>query len=289
MSGRKTMDRVVVCLLIHGEESYFTAGRQAALSVLQYSDFDLFLVLGPGPDLRLRNDARIHRHHLSSETTHGYRARPFLRKFHALQTCLENTEHRWLMLLDADAMLVRTITQRMVQLALANSGFGMVEQTTIQGSTMNRADFHHHYVRHSLAWLAPGTNPPKLSDFRYYNSGVVLGRRQEFVAFSHWALGALNTNPGDHRVGEHMIGDQDYFQFWTNSLHLEDRNTLPWFWNHCEHWDEGFPRKEAYILHFSNFCRAPTPWQILRMALMRRGAARAASACRRIEELLARK
>jgi hypothetical protein len=83
-----------------------------------------------------------------------------------------------------------------------------------------------------------------------------------------------------------MIGDQDYFQYWTNNLHSENRNTLPWMWNHCEHWDEGFPRKDAFILHFSNFCREPTPWQILRMFLMRHGARHAATTCRRLEEFL---
>jgi glycine betaine/choline ABC-type transport system substrate-binding protein len=80
----------------------------------------------------------------------------------------------------------------MVQQALAKTGFGMVEQTTILGSTMNRSDFRDHYALHSLAWLAPEAKPPSLSDFRYYNSGVVLGHRQEFIEFSNWALAVLN-------------------------------------------------------------------------------------------------
>ena len=264
------------------------AGRQAVLSVLQFSDFDIFLILDSGKDLQVKNDSRIHRHHLSQETSCGYRARPFLRKFHALDTCLRNTEHRWLILLDADAIFVRPITQNMVTQALPNTGFGMVEQTTIQGSSMTRADFRNHYIQHSLAWLAPGTIPPDIFDFRYFNSGVVLGHRHEFLDFTDWALATLNSNSGCHTVGNHMITDQDYFQFWTNNLHPENRNTLPWPWNHCEHWDQGFPRKEAYILHFSNFCREPTPWQILRMYLMRCGARQPARACRWLGGLLAR-
>lgn len=264
------MGEVSVCILIHGKRNYFWAGRQAALSVLENSDFDLFLVLGPGPDLRLNATPRLRCHALAQETGHHYRARPFLRKFHALQACLENGRHRWLLLMDADTIVARTISRRMIEEALAGRSLGMVEQTTILGSAMSRQDFLRHYVQHTLSWFAPGAIPPSLDDFRYYNSGVVLGRREAMQEFVGWALETLDRNRGDHRVGPHMIADQDYFQYWTNNVRPTSCISLPWHWNHCEHWDEGFPRPEARILHFSNFCLAPTLGQVVRMSLLRR-------------------
>ena len=242
------------------------------MSVLQFSDFDLFLALGTGPDLRLSKGSRIYQHHLADRYPHGYRAHSFLLKFHALQACLENTQQRWLLLLDADALLVRPITEDMIRKALIKRGLGMVEQTTVRGSSMGSKEFLDHYRQHTLAWLAPEAQPPGILAFRYYNSGVVLGERNHFQEFTSWALATLDRNPGSHQVGKHMIGDQDYFQYWTNNLHPNTRNTLPWYWNHCEHWDQGFPRKSAYILHFSNFCLEPTYQQVLRMYLLRHNA-----------------
>ena len=234
------------------------------------------------------NESRIGQHYLLTEHSDNYRAQPFLLKFKALQACLASTQHRWLILLDADAIMVRPITKEMIRGALLKPGLGMVEQTTILGSSMSRTDFRDHYLQHSLTWLAPGAEAPDTSKFRYYNSGVVLGRRYEFQEFTAWALTALDRNPGSHSVGKHMIGDQDYFQFWTNNLRPDSRNTLPWYWNHCEHWDEGFPRKGSYILHFSNFCLEPTRWQILRMNLMRRKAWRVERICHWLADLISR-
>jgi hypothetical protein len=266
------MNRVVVCILIYGSNNYFKAGIQAALSVLEFSDFDLFLAFGPNRDPPLGNESRIRHYQLQIERSPGNRAQPFLLKFQALQACLSNTQHSWLMLLDADAVLVRPITKEMISQALPKSGLGMVEQTTILGSGVGREDFHNHYNQYSLAWLAPGADPPKQSRFRYYNSGLVLSRRNELQAFIDWALTTFDQHPGNHLVGQHMIGDQDYFQFWANNLRPNNCNKLPWYWNHCEHWDKGFPRKGAYVVHFSNFCLEPTPWQLLRMRLIRHNA-----------------
>jgi GT2 family glycosyltransferase len=44
---------------------------------------------------------------------------------------------------------------------------------------------------------------------------------------------------------------------------------LPWQWNHCEHWDEGFPREAALIAHLSNFMNGPTPDTISRLRALR--------------------
>jgi hypothetical protein len=265
------MGEVAVCILIHGNPNYFRTGKQAALSVLEQTDFDLFLALGSGPPLRFFARSRIYCHPLPEETEPGYRARPFLRKFYALQSCLERLDHSWLILLDADAIMVQPFTKQMVVESLADRGIGMVAQRTILGSGMGRRDFLTHYVDHSLAWLAPDAVPPQLEAFRFYNSGVVVGKREELTRFLRWAQETLSTRVGSHNVGKHMIADQDYFQFWTNNLHPESSVSLPWSWNHCEHWDEAFPRKEAKILHFSNFCQGPSLWQAMRMNMLRRG------------------
>ena len=282
------MSDVVVCILLYGHRNYFYAGRQAALSILQHSDFHLFLARGRKHRLKLGQRSRVRQETIQMENTAGYRAQPFLLKFKALKACLENTRQPWIILLDADAVLVRTLSARMIQQAIPKQGLGMVEQKTVCGSDMSRADFRDHYVRHSLACLAPTAQAPALSDFRYYNSGVVLGRRQEFQKFIDWALNKTDQNPGCHQVGKHMIGDQDYFQFWTNNLQRQHRNTLPWFWNHCEHWDQGFPKEGAYIIHFSNFCQKPTYEQVLRMYLVRHGARRLERICLPLAEKILR-
>ena len=83
------MGAVAVCILIHGNRNYFRAGRQAARSVLHRTDFDLFLALGSGPPLDFNAGSRVCYQTLPEEAGLGYRARPFLRKFHALQSCSE--------------------------------------------------------------------------------------------------------------------------------------------------------------------------------------------------------
>ena len=72
-----------------------------------------------------------------------------------------------------------------------------------------------------------------------------------------WAFQTIARQPGDHQIGEHMIADQDYFQYWANRLHPGTCAELPWYWNHCEYWDESFPRLGVLFAHFSNFCNGP--------------------------------
>jgi hypothetical protein len=264
------MAEVVVCILVHGPENYYRAGRQTALSVLDHSDFDVFMVHGSSSDIGLKPNHRLRLHSLPKESGHYYRARPFLRKFHALQACLDSNKNSLLMLLDSDAVLARTINKQMFERALGAKDLAMVEQTTILGSEMCRRNFLDHYIRHTLAWLDPGAPPPSLEGFRFYNSGVVLGRRKTFQDLVAWAISTLNEEKGDHTVGDHMIADQDYFQFWTNTQDPGCCTTLPWYWNHCVHWDTGFPRRGAYILHLSNFCSPPTFFQLFQMSVLRR-------------------
>ncbi|MCB2228223.1 MAG: hypothetical protein KQH53_16200 [Desulfarculaceae bacterium] len=255
---------VWVCLTIHGHPAYYLAGRQAALSVLKRSGFKVFLVTDHLLKTGLLPRRRMLVHPLGPVQSR-VRARRFLAKLTGLKALLERTDSELIMLLDADAVLVRDLTPDHIRRALDRRGLGLVEQTTILGSSMSRADFLRHYQEHSLAWLAPDESPPPLEQYRYYNSGVVLGRRDELERFSAWAQEMLTLRPGDHRVGEHMVADQDYFQYYANSLRPQACRELPWHWNHCEHWDQGFPRPGAFVCHFSNFCMRPGWRQTLRI------------------------
>lgn len=270
---------VCACVLVHGRRGYFRAGREAARSLLDHSDFDVFVALGAGDGPppptsqrlrveRLRNDA----------TTKQSRASRFLLKFEALDACLHASDAPYLLMLDADAVLVAPTTSDDVRAALGDRSLGMVEQTGIRGSDMDRQGFLEHYARHSLAFLAPGTPAPPLSSFRFFNSGVVLARREEMAAILGWARQRMAAAAGPHCVGEHMIADQDYLQVWANALRPGACAELSWQWNHCEHWDADFPRPDARILHFSNFCRGPRRQDVAHMRAARTGRLRDAVA-----------
>ncbi len=259
-----------VCILIHGQPNYFYAGRQAALSVLDYSNFNLYLALGRGPDLRLPVSSRIRTDPLVDVPQSHHRATRFLLKFRALQSCLEKVQNDYIILLDADAMFAAPVDVGQLHEALQGHPLGMVEQTTIIGSSMSRADFLQHYARYSLKFIAPHESPPPLENFRYFNSGFVLGTRSEMERLAVWAQGAIANAPKEHQIGEHMIADQDYLQYWTNNLHPACCASLPWYWNHCALWDETFPCGGARIVHFSNFCNGPDAGTVRRMAAFRR-------------------
>lgn len=261
---------VCVCTLMHGAPSYLAAGRETACSVLENSRFDFFAACGSGDQLDLPASRRVSAHRLSPVPPAGDRARRFLRKFEALSACLAAGSHEWIVLVDADAVLARTLTERRLRRAIGAAGFGMVEQKGIRGSSMDRGAFLDHYARHTLAFLAPGAVPPAVGDFRYYNAGVVIGARWAWEAFVPWALETMSAR-GEHQVGEHMIADQDYLQYWANNLHPGSCVELPWHWNHCEWWDDGFPRPGVLFAHFSNFCHGPAPATLARMQRLRSG------------------
>jgi hypothetical protein len=160
----------------------------------------------------------------------------------------------------------------MLELALEGRSLGMVEQPGIRGSGMEHSDFLSHYRDHTLQWFENSRDPaPDPNDFRFYNSGVVVGRREAFAAVVDWAIASIRGTDREHQVGEHMIADQDYFQYWCNRLHPLSCTPLPWYWNHCEHWDVSFPRRGALVTHFSNFCAGPRRLLSQRMWLTRCG------------------
>lgn len=261
-------------MLVHGRRRYFRAGREAVRSLLAHTDFEVVAALGPGRGPAPPRARRVRRVRLPEEPAVPGRAGRFLRKLEAIRACLHASDAPLLLLLDADAVFVAPTRGPDVRRALGEREIGMVEQTGIRGSGMGRAELREHYTRHALAFIAPDRAPPPLADFRFYNSGVVLGTRAAFAEIAEWTLGrvaAAARARRAHQVGEHMISDQDYFQVWANQLHPERCAELDAAWNHCEHWDAPFPQPGARILHFSNFCDGPTHANLARMRAARRG------------------
>ena len=249
--------RASVCVSILAGSAFADCARESVLSVLENSSFDVHLSLVGVKPKRLPPTRRLVVSALDTPRRRRERAWPFLRKFWALERCLARTDADRLVLLDADAVLVRRLEDRDVAAALSGGALGMVAQETITGSAMTRADFHDHYVRHTLAFIAPGEKPPPPERFRYFNSGVVLGTRAELESLCSWATSAIAGAGRRHAVGKHMIADQDYFQYWAHAVAPERTVALPWSWNHSGAWHEGFPRPDARILHFTNFCNGP--------------------------------
>lgn len=265
------MTDVSVCITVHGDAGYFRAARHAALSVLEHSEFELVIARGEGPGLGLPDSARLRNLDLQAPTASG-RAYRFLHSFEALRACLEEASGDLLISLDSDALLCRRLDAATIDRALQGRSMGMAEQTTIRGSGWTRQDLHRNFVEHALAWIDPGAPPPQPASFRFHNGGVVVARREVWEALTAWALEEVRAARGEPRVGEHMIGNQGFYQYWTNVLHPGSCTTLSWHWNHCEHWDEAFPSRDAFILHFANHCLGPGRRQPLRMAMARRAA-----------------
>jgi GT2 family glycosyltransferase len=271
---------VCACLLIHGQRRYFEAGYEVVRALLERSDFDLFIGLGPGRGPRPPRSKRAQVTRLDIAGDGDDRASGFLGKFAALEACLAASDSPLILMLDADAVLVSTTSGRDVRDALGTSPMAMVEQTGIRGSEMDRAGFLDHYLKHSLAFIAPDAPAPEIARFRFFNSGVVIMTREEAQAIAQWArdsIASARSIGRAHHVGEHMIADQDYFQVWANTLHPDHCRDLDGVWNHCEHWDDDFPRPNARILHFSNFCDGPTREGLKRIRHAARGASRVGS------------
>jgi hypothetical protein len=264
------MARVCVCVTVSGGWKNYFAARQALVSVLDRTPFDVFAAVGSGPGWLLPAHPRLQVTRVADPSSGEHRSAPFLRKFNGISAGLRHTDADYLVVLDADTVVTGRIDVANVERALDGLPLAMAEQTGIRGSAMGRAGFMDHYRAHTLAWIAPAVAPPRLERFRFFNSGVVLGARAEFERLTAWALDTIGRLGPRHEVGRHMIADQDYFQAWTNTLHPGSCRTLGWEWNHCEHWDEGFPRRGALICHFSNFCNGPTARTLARMAWARR-------------------
>jgi hypothetical protein len=258
-----------VCVYATGAARYGEVAREAALSVLDHSTFDLCLVHDIGLDRWVPRSSRVERLPLRRAPAIDP-ADPFNGKLEALRLCIERSRDDLFIMLDADAVVTRAIGERDLRAALGGKGMGMVEQKRTVSNGMGREDLYAHYCRVSLQFDAPHLPPPALEAFRYFNSGVMLLEREAALAALDWACGCVRDRPRPHRIGQHMITDQDHFQVWTNSIQPGCCAELPWYWNHCGHWDADFPRADAWIVHFSNFCQGPGPETARRMRLVRR-------------------
>lgn len=262
---------VCVCVLAMGTREYARIADQTVMSVLEHTPFDVLLALDqPAPLPESASHPRVRIAVLDPLPGHSHRSRGFLCKFDALSACLNFSRAAWVLMLDADALVVRTMDEEDLAGALGGHVMGMAEQLTITGSDMSRKDFLHHYVNHTMVWFGNSASSPPLEDFHYYNAGVVVAQRAEMERLVNWAQQIISVSDKDHEVSGELIADQDYFQYWTNTLHPGCCVTLPWDWNHCEHWDNDFPRKGALILHLSNFCNGPAPSTLERMIEFRR-------------------
>ncbi|RTL93356.1 MAG: glycosyltransferase family 2 protein [Hyphomicrobiales bacterium] len=256
--------KVVICMLALGKPGYALAAHEALQSFLRHSDLEIYVTTDPNSSALLPRSPRLH---LNLVDTNGQssRASGFLAKFEALAWCLERSGADIVLQVDADAVLLRRLAAQNVADALGDRGMAMVEQTGIAGSDMGRRDFLAHYRNYALAFVDGSLPAPREEDFRYFNSGVVIARADELRRFLDWTTACLRLLPPDHAIGGQMIADQDYFQIWTNTLAPERRRELPWQWNHCRHWDDGFPRQGALIAHFSNFCNGPDMEAVMAM------------------------
>lgn len=257
-------NRLVACVIAHGDPNYRSAAVGAALAILEHTDWELVLVSDAPIPAVVADDPRVSGLRFEPPPV-GDRAVRFLAKFDALERALAISDAPLVALLDADTRIVRRTTADDVADALGGLSMGMVEQTGIRGSGMDRSRFREHYRDVSLAFIDSTAPVPALEDFRFFNSGVMFGRREAIVDLVRTTRARIERRTDAHVVGEHMVTDQDYFQHWANTLYPGACAELSWEWNHCEWWDDDFPAAGARILHFSNFCLGPTREALERM------------------------
>jgi len=263
-TGTGRGESVVVCTYAVGAPLYFSAMRETVRSALRHTSFDVLAMVGTDCAIALPSHPRFRPISLSAAPA-LHRSQRFLLKFLALRSCLEHSAADFVLYLDADAVFARRVSARDVSTALEGRELGMVEQNPPPGSPHGRAFFHDHYRHHTRPWLGARDEAPPLDVFRFFNSGVVLARRAALSQICDWTLAEIDRRGPVHQVGEHMIADQDYLQFWANEIRPDCAASLDWSWNHCEHWHGGFPRRGVRVAHLSNACHGPTRRNIWRL------------------------
>ncbi|MBW3097516.1 glycosyltransferase family 2 protein [Pseudohoeflea coraliihabitans] len=257
----------IVAMLATGSVGYAFAARQAVQSVLAWTDFDIHISCDDVGALLLPHSPRIHLHHLQA-ITNAPRGAHFLEKFTALEAALAASDDDLILMLDVDAMLVRPITHADLDAYLGICGIAMAEQNCTIPDGTSREDLFRHYRQVSLPAVlrsetgksVPGSqaSAPDLATFRYHNAGVALFRRAALTEFLAWARAIERRHPDVARYKGRLIADQDFLQVWCNSVRPGICAELPATMNHCALWHGDFPRPDAAILHFSNYCNGPT-------------------------------
>jgi hypothetical protein len=255
----------VVHFYIMGEKRYYEVGREAIHSILQQTKFDVVVGCDDPSQLREFRTRRVRfvPVMLSGDAYAGRTLLFKLESLHLAQPLFDS--YRFVLCLDPDTVLIRPLTDQNIEAALANRTMGLVEQGLPSHATTTKTDLWENYLLGLRLLQGEDVQVPDSTSFRYYNGGVVLAEVNELRKFSAWARPLAHRIGPGHDFGPVFVADQHYFQVWANHLHPERIIRLPWSWNYCEHWDEGFNPREATILHFSNYCLGPASTTVQRM------------------------
>jgi GT2 family glycosyltransferase len=248
--------RVVFLISIFGGSNYYSAAELCVGSLLENTTFPVLVGCDRSADFRLEYPGRLQIVDLEAMNP-GSRASGFLGKF---QTALEapiGEEVDICVLVDVDCLLTTALDEETIVSVLGQSDFAMVEQKTVSGSTMKRADFLHHFSEVALPVIDSNECISSLEHFRYWNSGICIARLGALRELARFALQRFYDHPDLFSRGGHLVADQDFFQYWGSIRKPGSVATLEPNWNNCAHWDDEFPMSNAYFLHWSNFCLGP--------------------------------
>jgi GT2 family glycosyltransferase len=195
------------------------------------------------------------------------KAEPFLHKFEIWKQALVGNNEEIFLHLDADASFTRNFSYDLLERDLGQFSIGMVEQPRVLGNNpLSRRDLYEHYLRVSHAAVSPLSQKPSFQNFRYFNTGFVVFRRQGLENFLYWVEDKLPSTPRE--IEGCIVADQDLMQVYANEVAPDEVMELDWRWNHCEWWDESFPNPTARVIHMSNFLQGPLASQMNRRAVI---------------------
>jgi GT2 family glycosyltransferase len=193
----------------------------------------------------------------------------FLHKFKVWGETLRKSDAHFFLHIDADASATESFSLKLLLDNLGEKSIGMVQQPKVLGQhPLGKKQLYDHYVKVSHKAINNVISPTSIQDFKYFNSGVVLFRRQSLENFLAWTSEILPIMPRE--IDGNMVADQDMLQVYANEIVPEEVKELDWKWNHCQWWDEDFPSPEAHIIHMSNFCQGPTAFQMGKLASLSR-------------------
>lgn len=239
-----------------GSDQYFHAAAATARSILINTDLDVVLA-SPDPNrVPLVDVPRLTRLQVDG-IDRGRAADAFVGKFEALAAVLHGFTHDVIVMIDADCVVSRPWTSSECASLIKDTDFALAEQTSTRGTSMSRPEFLAHYCAVSLPGVAPHAPKPTLEEFRYFNTGVVIGRRsawQELVNFAR----ELTHSDNLLEVEGRMVADQDIIQVWLNSIRRATVfELLPEEWNASDLWCD-IDEQRARVIHNSNFCQGPS-------------------------------
>jgi len=247
---------IVAVVWCCGSDRYFKSAATAVKSLLINTDLDV-VVATPDPDrLPLVKVPRLTVLKVDG-VEHGRRADPFIGKFSAIEAVLHEFDNELLLMIDADCRVSQPWNSSDLSDLLQDADFALAEQPGITGTAMNRASFLEHYLSVSLPGVLPHGAPPGLEEFRYYNTGVVLGRRRAWTQMLQFAQKCAGSD-NSLEINDQMVADQDIIQVWLNSTDEARVAVLDVeVWNASDLWCD-VDNDQAKVIHHSNFCQGPT-------------------------------